>query len=190
MVASRVSPGRPRAFHEDELFDRSIDLFWRNGLHGTTTRLLEQELEVSQSSLYNAYGSKEGLLDRVIERYEAQLDEAVLQKLRPPSREAIVAFIDAVVGWVSQDRHRGCLVLNLAGEDREHAHRLKVYRRRLRRALKPAIRTFTDDATVADQRTELLVAAVLGLNLSATTGAGRAELNRIAAGLREQVIAW
>ena len=39
-------------------------------------------------------------------------------------------------------------------------------------------------------RTELLIAAVLGLNVCARSGAGNAELRRIGQGIKAQIAAW
>lgn len=189
-ASPQAKRGRPRAFDGDELVEASVDVFWRHGINGATTRVLETELGISQSSLYNAYGSKEGLLDQTVARYERRLNAMVLSRLDEPSREALVDFVDAVVRWVGQDEHPGCLVLNLSAEDPDHAYRLKIYRTKLRRGLKPSVKTFTEDKAEADVRTELLLAAVLGLNLSAKSGASRAELRRIGNGIKHQINAW
>lgn len=182
--------GRPRSFEHEQLLDRSVELFWCHGLAGTTTRVLETELAISQSSLYNTYGSKDGLLDQTVDRYETKLNATVLSRLDEPSREALIDFVGAVVRWISRKERRGCLILNLAAEDRGQSHRLKAYRARLRRAIKPAIRTFTDVEDEVTARTDLLVAAVLGLNVCAKTGAGNAELNRIGQAIKQQIAAW
>lgn len=190
MSERREQRGRPRTFDHDQLLERSVDVFWKHGSVGTTTRILESELEISQSSLYNAFGSKEGLLDETVARYETKLDAAVLSRLEPPSREALADFVSAVVNWVSSDEHRGCLILNLAAEDASHGHRLKEYRTRLRRSLRPAVRSFTADSTQVNSRTELLVAAVLGLNVCARSGAGTRELKRMGREIKRQIAAW
>ena len=183
-------PGRPRNFERDAIVEASVDVFWRHGASGTTTRVLESELGVSQSSLYNTYGSKAELLDQTLAHYDAKLDAAVLAKLAEPSQEAIVGFIDALVLWVGDTQHPGCLVMNLAMEDPEHAYRLQAYRTKLRRAIKPCVQTFTAEETDVDTRTELLLAAVLGLTLSAKSGLSAAELQRLGNGIRSQVLAW
>jgi len=152
--------------------------------------MLERELGLSQSSLYNAFGSKADLLDRVVDRYQQDLDAEVLARLEPADRDALVDFVDAVARWVGRDEHRGCLILNLATEDPAEGYRLDAYRLRLRRAVKPAVRSFTPDAGEAAARTDLVVSTVLGLVVSARAGAGRAELGRIRRALRTQILAW
>lgn len=184
--------GRPRGFDTEDILDRSIDVFWERGFAGTTTRSLEQALGISQSSLYNAFGSKEQLFDEVVARYEKRLDAAVLSLLDRPDadRDALLDFLDAVVAWIQHDGHRGCLVLNLAAESDEGAARVTAYRATLRSLVAPAIASFTSDEEDVEARTELLVAAILGLNISARGGADDAELGRLAAGIEHQVRAW
>ncbi len=192
MSAQQSQRGRPRAFNTDYVIDRSMEVFWEHGFVGTTTRTLEDALEISQSSLYNAFGSKDGLFDQVVERYEQQLNDVVLSHLdvRSPDRASILSFLDAVTEWIYHDRHRGCLVLNLAAESEEGGRRVGVYRTRLRTLLAPAIASFTEAGSDVEARTELLVAAILGLNISSRSGADYAELQALSAGIRSQIEAW
>ena len=64
------------------------------------------------------------------------------------------------------------------------------YRKHLRKLFRPALRTFTTDEDDVETRTELLVLAVLGLNISARSGANRAELRRLSNGIKRQVATW
>ena len=184
--------GRPRAFDTDDALDRSMTVFWRLGFNATTTRVLENELGISQSSLYNAFGSKEELFEQAIDHYQNQLDRVVLAHLdRPdPSRESIIDFVDAVVEWIRDDDHRGCLVLNYATESEEGTERMRAYRARLRDLFRPALLTFTTDPADVEARTEVLVAAILGLNISARSGADAAELRQLGQGIQRQVATW
>lgn len=188
----RTTRGRPRAFDTDEALDRSMTLFWRLGFNATTTRTLETELGISQSSLYNAFGSKEQLFAQAIDHYQGKLDEVVLSFLdrAEPDREAILDFLAAVVSWINDVDHPGCLVLNYAAECEGGAVRMQAYRARIRDLLRPALKSFTPDADEVEARSELLLAAILGLNISARSGADPDELERIAAGIKRQVSAW
>lgn len=169
-----------------------MTLFWRHGFNATTTRTLETELGISQSSLYNAFGSKEQLFEQAVDQYQQRLDEVVLSHLdRPdPDRAAIIDFLTAVVSWIGNTEHPGCLVLNTAAESSDDAGRMHAYRARLRDLFRPALRSFTPDEADVEARSELLVAAVLGLNISARSGAGPDELEQLSAGIKHQVASW
>lgn len=184
--------GRPRAFDTDDALERSMTLFWRHGFNATTTRTLETELGISQSSLYNAFGSKERLFDQALAQYQERLDRVVLSHLDKanPDRQSIIDFLSAVFSWISHDDHPGCLVLNTSAEGIDDAGRMIAYRARLRDLFRPALRTFTEDDRLVESRSELLVAAVLGLNISARSGAHREELEQLVNGIKDQVAAW
>lgn len=184
--------GRPRAFDTDEILERSVDVFWRHGFSRTTTRTLEQELGISQSSLYNAFGSKEMLFEQTVSRYEERLAATVLSHLEiaDPDRDSLLAFVDAVTAWIGDDEHRGCLVLNLGLDTEDGGRRVTAYRTKLRALLSGAIGSFTDTEDDTEARTELLVAAVLGLNISASSGATKAELLGLRDGIKHQIRAW
>lgn len=184
--------GRPRTFDTDQILEQSVEVFWQQGFSGTTTRNLEDALGISQSSLYNAFGSKEKLFEQVIARYEERLDAAVLTPLQADDadRAALSTFVDSVASWVSDDAHRGCLVLNLGAETEDGARRVSAYRTKLRSLITPAIESFTDEPGDVEARTELLLAAILGLNISARSGADGDELLGLRDGIKHQIQAW
>ena len=194
---SQPTRGRPRTFDIDEIIDRSVEVFWRQGSVGTTTRGLEQELGISQSSLYNAFGSKEDLVTRALDRYSERLESAVLSHLTgvapdddpDEARAKLLRFVDAVRHWVADDAHRGCLLLNLAAEA-DTGERMNDYRATLRRLIETAVDRLSPSADQRAARTELLLAAVLGLNISARTGASAEELSQLAGGIAHQIEAW
>lgn len=61
--------GRPRIFDEDRAVDQAMRLFWRRGYDGTSLRDLSQELGIKPGSLYAAFGDKQALFHRSLDRY-------------------------------------------------------------------------------------------------------------------------
>ena len=61
--------GRPRIFDEDRAVDQAMRLFWRHGYDGTSLRDLGQELGLKPGSLYAAFGDKQSLFLRALDRY-------------------------------------------------------------------------------------------------------------------------
>ncbi|MEL7158963.1 MAG: TetR/AcrR family transcriptional regulator [Actinomycetota bacterium] len=188
----RRKRGRPRTFDAADVLDRSVNVFWRHGYHQVTTRDLEREIGISQSSIYNTFGSKEGLFRQVLERYQEQLGEQVLAQLeRPnPDRQALLDFVDAVVSWVSDPEHPGCLILNFGNDSPEGRELLSTYRNRLRGLINPAVASFTADQEQVALRTELVTAAVLGISASARGGADGDEVRLLGAGVSQQIRSW
>ncbi len=187
------SLGRPREFELDEVLDSALDLFWKRGFRATTTRDLEAELGITQSSMYNAFGSKRDLLLAAIDRYEAQVEKELLVTLTQPGAdlEGVDRFFSRLGRWVERHEHRGCLVVNLmASETGDDVIRGRVvaYRKKIRSALHGALmRSF--DAQTAELRTEALLAAVLGLHITARTGQP-GEVDRMLRGIRAEIAGW
>ena len=189
-----ATAGRPRSFDRQQVLDNALELFWVNGYRATTTRELEQTLGLSQSSIYNAFGSKQGLLMAALATYEDRISETLVMPLEtdPDGLTAITTFFDALADWVTHDGHRGCMIINLmaedAGTDDEITDRTRAYRSRLKQALQDAL----DRAGVADSeaRSDVLYGLVLGLNIAARGGGFESEITRLVDSARAVVGSW
>jgi TetR/AcrR family transcriptional repressor of nem operon len=178
------------------VLDAALEVFWLKGYRETSTRDLEARLGISQSSIYNAFGSKFGLLEAAIDRYERRISDALVNPLERSS-DGVVAidrFFAALADWITTDGRRGCMILNLMAEsadDAEIGHRTETYRRRLRAAFRCALESESGpDPTSVDVRTELLMTAVLGLNIAARSGSRPDELQRSVSAVRRLLDDW
>jgi AcrR family transcriptional regulator len=82
--------GRPREFEIDDAIEKATGLFWRNGYEGTSLSDLTKTIGISPPSFYFAFGSKEGLFKKVIERYFAEQSKIVEAAFRKPTPRAVV----------------------------------------------------------------------------------------------------
>ena len=196
MPARTRSVGRPRTFDEEQVLDRALEVFWQRGYQGATARVLEAELDITQSSIFNAFGSKRNLLGLALDGYERRIDDVLVAPLDRPDATLvdIDAFFEGLLDWITGDRHRGCLLLNLLAEtadaDAELVTRASMYRDRLRSVFVSVLMAVDDDLTLASRRADLLVSAAMGLNIAARSGASVAELDRLANGIRAEIAAW
>jgi AcrR family transcriptional regulator len=62
---------------KDELFEAALSLFAEKGFQGTSIRDLAGACNTSISNLYHHFGSKEGLLVAILDRYSGELLEAL-----------------------------------------------------------------------------------------------------------------
>src|SRR2546423_9970140 len=66
---ARPSIGRPRAFDVDLALDRALHVFWRKGYEGASLSDLTQAMGINRPSIYAAFGDKEALFRKVLDRY-------------------------------------------------------------------------------------------------------------------------
>ncbi|MFL9827075.1 TetR/AcrR family transcriptional regulator [Rhodoplanes sp. SY1] len=83
--------GRPRTFDMDEALDRALQVFWRRGYEGASIAELTQAIGIAPPSLYAAFGNKEGLFRKVLERYVAVRTKFWDEALAAPSAREMVA---------------------------------------------------------------------------------------------------
>ncbi|MEV5957036.1 TetR/AcrR family transcriptional regulator [Streptomyces sp. NPDC051987] len=120
---------RTREFDVDQAIDRATDLFWRRGYAETSLQDLLRELSIGSGSFYAAFGSKEQLYVRCLERYTS-LQGGDLAKvldgttgIRPAIRAVLTAMIEADLA----DPTRGCFVVSAStqcGEQPSAAERV------------------------------------------------------------------
>ena len=61
--------GRPRAFDPDTALDRAMHVFWAKGYEGASLSDLTRVMRINRPSLYAAFGNKEQLFRKVLDRY-------------------------------------------------------------------------------------------------------------------------
>lgn len=61
--------GRPRGFDADEALDRAIVVFWEQGYDGASLADLTGAMGISRKSMYAAFGNKDELFRRAVQRY-------------------------------------------------------------------------------------------------------------------------
>jgi AcrR family transcriptional regulator len=61
--------GRPRAFDPDVALERAMHVFWAKGYEGASLSDLTRAMRINRPSLYAAFGNKEQLFRKVLDRY-------------------------------------------------------------------------------------------------------------------------
>jgi AcrR family transcriptional regulator len=70
-------------FDRDEVVHLASELFWEKGFHATSTRDLQETINMRPGSIYAAFGSKEGLYSESLKDYTVQMKtkmDACLEK--------------------------------------------------------------------------------------------------------------
>ena len=120
---------RPREFNEVAALEAAVNCFWQHGYEATSMRDLTASMGLTAPSLYNAFGDKQALFARALERY---LDCTTRDRLHryetslPPKR-AIRQFFTEIIDHSINDRERkGCFLVNSALEVAPHQSKLRA----------------------------------------------------------------
>ena len=189
-MAKATTIGRPRAFSMDDALDRALEVFWRKGYEGASICDLTQAMGINPPSLYAAFGNKESLFRRALDRYQAKhaalWDEALAA---PTAFEAVKQLLEGTALSLGDKRTpRGCLLIQAAlcgGEEsdpvtKELAARreasVALIRDRLQRAKREG--DLPDDADPAGLA-RFVATVIHGMAVQAASGASCKDLERV-----------
>src|SRR6202049_117194 len=82
--------GRPRSFDIDGASGRALQVFWRKGYEGTSLSDLTRAVGVNRPSLYAAFGGKEALFRKALDRYLNGPAAYTQKALKEPTARAVV----------------------------------------------------------------------------------------------------
>jgi AcrR family transcriptional regulator len=181
-----------RQFDADVALDRALEVFWARGYEGATLPELTEAMGINRPSLYAAFGNKEQLFRKALDRYQTGPMSFLAEALKKPTARAVVEAIFSGFVRMQCDRvkARGCLVVSGAlacGEDAETVRRdlaqlrqaiVTALRDRFRRAVQDGdLPQGTDCATLARYTATVLG----GMAVQAASGTTEKELRLVAA---------
>src|ERR1700754_1304145 len=82
--------GRPREFDLDRALDHALEVFWRNGYEGTSIAELTEAMGINPPSLYAAFGSKEELFRKALDRYVGIREDFSREAFSAPNAREVV----------------------------------------------------------------------------------------------------
>lgn len=166
----------PKGYDRDEVLDRAIELFRRQGYSATSTAELVEELGINRKSMYAEFGSKQELFEAALERYSEINLSRVLAPIEAPDANAR-SIRDAFLVYASASETRfsglGCLMANTAVEraalDPGSARFVDAYLERLTKGFRNALENARKDGDVSakadlDDLAAHFVNAVIGIS--------------------------
>jgi AcrR family transcriptional regulator len=183
--------GRPRAFDADVALQRALELFWRQGYEGTSLSDLTAAMGINRPSLYAAFGNKEQLFRRALDRYLAGPAACLGEALKEPTaRKVAERMLRGIVEqWGNPNQPKGCLIVQAALSSGTEAdpirQALAAHRNDARNALR---RRFEKAVTAGDlpagtdagSLAGYLMAVIHGLAVQSASGVPPRELQSIA----------
>ena len=183
--------GRPREFDVEKALDRALKVFWRKGYEGASLSQLTRAMGINRPSLYAAFGNKEALFRKALDRYAEGPAAYVREALDEPTARAVAErLLGGTIDVLTDPRNpRGCLMVQGAlacGEAAESVRRELASRRAsgegaLRRRFERAraegdLPADSDPADLA----RYVATVIHGMSVQAAGEASREELRRVA----------
>lgn len=129
-----MAAGRPRSFDADKALDRAMRVFWRRGYEGATLPELTKAMGINRPSMYAAFGNKEALFKKAVDRYLEEPAAHLAECLAAPTIAEVAKrlILGAAERLGCPKNPRGCLIMNGAlacGKESEAIRRDLVARR-------------------------------------------------------------
>jgi AcrR family transcriptional regulator len=182
--------GRARAFDADEALDKAMTVFWRKGYDGASLSDLTEAMGINRPSLYAAYGNKQQLFRKALERYGEGPSSYEREALAQPTAREVAEGLLRGAADVQTDPQTpaGCLATlgtTYCAEDSSPVGKILIesrlaghaaIRERFERA-----RAEGDLPADADPKalTHYIGAVVCGMAVLAASGATRGDLERV-----------
>ena len=190
--------GRPRTFEVEDALEAALGVFWRKGFEGTSYSDLVAATGVERPALYSAFGNKEALFLRALERYGTHYGNYVWAALSlETSLQVATSVLEGAVELSTRFEDRaGCFGINgaLAGSEESESSRQAlikwradgetVLRERFERAkLEGDLPTDADCATLA----AYILTVAHGMAVQAKAGFPKEVLTAVA---RQALSTW
>jgi AcrR family transcriptional regulator len=101
--------GRPRTMDADQVLETAMNAYWREDPVDVSLNAICQMAGVSKPSVYRAFGSEDGLMEAVLDRYAERL-QAVLESMLARGdglTETLAALVDFAAD--APDMATGCV---------------------------------------------------------------------------------
>jgi len=108
---------RVKNYNEQEVLEKAMNLFWKNGYETTSMQQLEKEMGINKFSIYASFGSKNGILIESLKCYNRKL-QVIISKMKAATGVAAIKqyFYDFVDFSSEKTMFKGCLITNTANE--------------------------------------------------------------------------
>lgn len=190
-VSHKAPSGRPRGFDTDEVLEHAMKVFWEQGYEGSSLTDLTRAMGINRTSMYAAFGNKDDLFRRALERYTegpAEYGARALQE--PTARGVATAFL---TGSVRASTRPGCpagclgvqgsLAAGVTARDARDA--LIAWRNEGVSRLRERFQRAVDEGDLPPDTDPALLARYImtvsnGVAVQAASGATRNDLQRVA----------
>ena len=167
-----------------------MQVFWAHGYEGASLALLTDAMGINKPSMYGAFGSKEELFWKAVQKYLSGPASFVADSMKEPSARQVAfkLLTNAAEFLTSSDHPQGCMVIQGAlscGVDALHIQKELIAKRHsLETALANRFEQFRGTGDLPDNTDVKALARYVttlhqGMSVQATSGASREQLMEV-----------
>lgn len=110
---------RSKNFDKNDVLERAMFTFWKNGFHATSMNDLVNAMEINRSSIYDTFGGKQEIFDAAFRNYIRSNTEIIKTFFSDQStiKEGFRNLFKRAIAQSIKDKDRkGCFVVNTTAE--------------------------------------------------------------------------
>jgi len=145
---------RTRQFDERQALLEAMLVFWEKGYEGTSIHDLEQAMGLNRTSIYNAFGNKRALFNRVMLCYKESVMSALFAELQnaPNIKEGVRRLLYGALDiHFDEENPGGCLMVLSMLEENQHDELAKADMQEAFHNLKNTVQTLLSRAKKAGE---------------------------------------
>ncbi|MBQ0768760.1 MAG: TetR/AcrR family transcriptional regulator [Bizionia sp.] len=165
---------RKKQYTEEEVIEKAMHLFWRNGYEATSVRMLEKEMGINQFSIYSSFKNKQGVFLESVKCYKKKINS--IKETLQHSNNGILGikhyFYDFLEFSTENSKFKGCLVTNTVNEIKDNAEplvmiALKQFAAEIRALFVSNLKQDDQRATIeVEKQADFLMNTILGLSIA------------------------
>lgn len=141
------------ASKKDELVEKALEIFYREGFHATGMDKLVAETRISKTSMYNHFRTKEDLILATLklrdERFRNNFISRV-ETLADNPKDQLLATFDALAEWFIDPKFRSCMFIKASSEYQDKNHPIHIESTEHKQMLQDYLRDLAIKAELSD----------------------------------------
>ena len=114
-----------RRTKRDELVQKALTTFYRNGFNATGMDMLATETGISKTSMYKHFRTKEDLILAVLRLRDENFRNWLyrrMEELAKTPKDQLIAMFDALEEWFNEPGYKGCMFIKASSEYQDASH--------------------------------------------------------------------
>jgi len=162
---------RSKQFDERQALVSAMLVFWEKGYEGTSISDLEQAMGLKRTSIYNTFGNKSAIFERVMSCYKESVMSARFAELdaAPNIREGVRRLLNGALDiHFEEDNPGGCLVVLSLMESSQHDEQSRASMQQTLQELKTALQSRLNKAKKSGELSRHLDAGSTATTIATT----------------------